>query len=36
MGTTTIVIIVGGVIVLFFGAGMYNSLVRLRNRVRNA
>ena len=36
MGTTTIVVIVLGGIVLFFGAGMYNSLVRLRNRVRNA
>ena len=36
MGTTTIAVIVLGGIVLLIGAGMYNSLVRLRNRVRNA
>ena len=36
MGTTTIVVIGIGAVVLIIGAGMYNSLVRVRNQVRNA
>lgn len=36
MGGTTIVVIVLGGIVVLVGAGMYNGLVRLRNRVKNS
>jgi LemA protein len=36
VGVSTIVVIVLGGIVVLVGAGMYNGLVRLRNRVKNA